>query len=60
MRRGTPLQATPCETFPGTGPRKCIRYCKYGMPGACAGEFLLGADEELAISNEQLAMNNEQ
>ena len=33
LRRGRSLQASPGETFPGAGPRKCIWYCKYGMPG---------------------------
>ena len=27
------LSIRPQKKFPGTGPRKCIRYCKYGMPG---------------------------
>ena len=34
----------PAQTFPGTGPHKCILYCKYSTPGGPApGNFFLGA-----------------
>ena len=51
LRRGRSLQASPGETFPNTGPHQCIRYCKYDMPGACAGEFLLGANGVLRLAD---------
>ena len=53
-----PSGASPGETFPGTGPRKCIRYCKYGMPGGLRRGFLLGTDELLGFADNRVSVIN--
>ena len=56
LRRGRSLQASPGETFPSAGPLDFrVLYCKYGTPGARAGEFLLGADEFLKFADGRVS-----
>ena len=54
FRRGTPLGGLPRPDLPRRkAPANAYGIANTVCPGACAGEFLLGADEQSAMCNVQ-------